>query len=94
MMKAAVVESPGKLSLRNIKIPEVDDYSALVRMEMAAICNATDRKIKNGSFPDNIIYPTTLGHEGIGTVIKVGKKVKLYKVGDRVINAQIIFTGI
>ncbi len=90
MMKAVVVESPGKLSLRNIKIPEVDDYSALVRMEIVAICNSTDRKIKNGSFPGDIVYPTTLGHEGIGTVIKIGKKVKSYKVGDRVINPQIV----
>jgi threonine dehydrogenase-like Zn-dependent dehydrogenase len=90
MMNAAVVESPGKLSLWNIKIPEVDDYSALVRMEVLAICNSTDSKIKNGSLPGNIVYPTTLGHEGIGTVVKIGKKVRAYKVGDRVINPQII----
>ena len=46
MMKAVVVDSPGKFSLKSIEIPEVDDYSALVRMEIAAICNTTDRKIK------------------------------------------------
>jgi threonine dehydrogenase-like Zn-dependent dehydrogenase len=94
MMKAVVVESPGKLSLRSIEVPEVDDYSALVRMEIVAICNTTDRKIINGTLSESILYPTTLGHEGIGTVIKIGKKVKSYKVGDRVLNPQIVYSPI
>ena len=94
MMKAVVVESPGKLSLRSIEDPAVDDYSALVRMEIVAICNATDRKIINGTLPGGITFPTTLGHEGIGTVVKIGKKVKSYKVGDRVLNPQIVYSPI
>jgi threonine dehydrogenase-like Zn-dependent dehydrogenase len=94
MMKAVVVETPGTLSLRSIEIPEVDDYSALVRMEIVAICNTTDRKIINGTLSESISYPTTLGHEGIGTVIKVGKRVKSYKVGDRVLNPQIVYSPI
>jgi L-iditol 2-dehydrogenase len=94
MMKAVVVESPGKLSLKNIAIPEIDDYSALVRMEIVAICNATDRKIISGTLPGGVSFPTTLGHEGIGTVVKVGEKVKSYKVGDRVLNAQIVYSPI
>lgn len=89
-----MVESPGKLSLKYIEIPEIDDYSALVRMEIAAICNTTDRKIINGTLPGGVAYPTTLGHEGVGTVVKVGKKVKFCKVGDRVLNAQIVYSPV
>jgi threonine dehydrogenase-like Zn-dependent dehydrogenase len=93
-MKAVVVESPGKLSLHDIDIPEVSDYSALVCMEIAAICNTTDRKIINGSLSEDISFPTTLGHEAVGTVVETGKKVTAYKVGDRVLNAQIVYSPI
>ncbi len=93
-MKAVVIESPRRLTLKNIKIPEIDDYSALIRMEVVTICNSTDIKLKNGLFPGFDSYPTILGHEGVGTVVKIGSKVKSYKVGDRVINPMCMRYGI
>jgi NADPH:quinone reductase-like Zn-dependent oxidoreductase len=87
-MKAVVVERPGEIAIRQIPIPEPTEYQALVRNEVVAICNSTDTKLRDGHFPEFDTYPCRLGHEGIGTVVKVGKKVKSFKVGDRVINAS------
>ncbi len=93
-MRAAIVESPGKLALRDIACPRPGPYEALVRMEIAAICNSTDIKILEGHLPFVQQYPTTLGHEGLGTVVEVGEKVISYRVGERVINPCTLRTGV
>lgn len=93
-MKAVVMETPGRLTVRDIPAPQRGPYDALVRMEIAAICNSTDSKIAAGHFPAFDTYPTTLGHEGVGTVVEVGQKVISYQVGDRVLNACTLQTGV
>jgi 2-desacetyl-2-hydroxyethyl bacteriochlorophyllide A dehydrogenase len=93
-VRAAVVEEPGKLAMWDIPAPRPGPYHALVRMEVAAICNSTDTKIKDGHFPGFDTYPTTLGHEGVGTVVEIGAKVRSYKVGDRVLNPCTMQTGV
>ena len=35
-------------------------------------------------------YPALLGHEGAGTVVNVGSKVRSYKIGDRVVGALLL----
>ncbi len=92
-MKAVVVERPGELAFRDLPVPKIGEYQALVRVELAAICNSTDTKIISGHLTGLTAYPTTLGHEGIGTVVEVGKKVRAFKVGDRVLNPRTPFTG-
>lgn len=86
-MKSIAVLSPGKVALVEVPVPEPGPYEALVRTEIAFICNATDRKVVAGHFPgigaDR--YPLLLGHESAGTVVAVGSKVRLFKIGDRVI---------
>ena len=93
-MRAVVVENPGKLAIRDIPTPRPGPYEALVRMEVAAICNSTDTKILEGHLAFVEQYPTTLGHEGLGTVVEVGEKVVSYRPGDRVINACTLQTGV
>lgn len=93
-MRAAIVESPGQLAVRDIPCPRPGPYEALVRTEIAAICNSTDTKILEGHLPFVQQYPTTLGHEGLGTVVEVGEKVISYRVGDRVINPCTLRTGV
>ena len=84
-MKAAVVERPGKIRIWDIKGPEIGDYEALVRMNACGLCNSTDTKIYHGHFPSVTEYPLVLGHEGVGEVVEVGKKVKSFKPGDVVL---------
>ncbi|MDY6914108.1 MAG: zinc-binding dehydrogenase [Planctomycetota bacterium] len=93
-MHGVVVEKPGQLVIRQIEPPKLTPYTAIVKMEMASICNGTDSKIKDGHFPGFDTYPTTLGHEGIGTVVEVGRKATAYKVGDRIWKATTMYTGI
>lgn len=54
---------------------------ALVQTEYCGVCH-TDLHVKNADFGD--VTGVTLGHEGIGRVIKVGEGVDSLKEGDRV----------
>jgi len=95
-MKAAVVESKGTLVVRDVPNPRLEEYTALVRIIACSICNGTDHKLMTGKFPGllDAIYPTILGHESVGTVIKCGKKVRNYQAGDVVLRPQAHVDGI
>ena len=92
MMKAYAAFSRDEIRQITLPIPEPDDYEVLVKNEGCVFCNTTDRMIIENLFatPD---YPVVFGHEDFGTVVKVGKKVKKYKLGDRVICANAIVNG-
>lgn len=83
-MKAAIVEKPGVLSVREIAMPEVGDYDALCEMLYGATCTGTDQHLIAGRFPWPVHYPTILGHESIGRVVTVGPRVRHLHVGDLV----------
>lgn len=87
LMKACAAVAPGKLQLVEVPVPEPDDYEVLVKNEGCVFCNTTDRLITDHLFATPA-YPTLLGHEDFGKVVKVGKKVTKYKLGDRVICAS------
>lgn len=88
-MKSVVVTTPGTIEIQNIEMPVINQYQALVKTEMVALCNATDRKLIEGHFPGEDNYPMALGHENVGIVVEVGAKVKNFKIGDRVIGGLI-----
>ena len=52
--------------------PTPGPYEALVKTEVACLCNATDGKLVAGHFPGVDTYPLTLGHESAGIVQAVG----------------------
>lgn len=84
-MKSVIVTTPGIVEIQDIAMPVITEYQALVKTEVVALCNATDRKLIEGHFPGENTYPMALGHENAGIVIETGAKVKNFKVGDRVI---------
>lgn len=88
-MKCVIVPEPGKLEIREVDIPKISPYQALVKTEVVALCNATDSKLIAGHFPGIESYPLALGHETAGIVVAVGEKVKNFKVGDRAIGGLI-----
>jgi D-arabinose 1-dehydrogenase-like Zn-dependent alcohol dehydrogenase len=81
-MKVAVVVKPKKIEIREVNLPEPNDYQVLCKMIYGATCTATDIHIINDEFIHPIEHPTILGHESIGQAIAIGKKVKNFKVGD------------
>ena len=83
-MKAAIVEKPGTLTVRQVKDPVPGDYDALCELLYGATCTGTDSHIIKGEFPFPIDFPAILGHESVGRVVKIGKKVRNYRVGDLV----------
>ena len=86
-MKAVAVIEPGKVDLIELERPVPGAYQALVKTEVACLCNATDGKLVSGHFPGMDKYPLVLGHEGAGIVQAVGPKVRNFKLGDRVIGS-------
>ena len=88
-MKAVVVTKPNLVEVVDLAPPGPGPYQALVRTEMAALCNATDGKLVSGHFPGVDKYPLVLGHESAGIIEAVGPKVRNFKVGDRAIGGLV-----
>ena len=83
-MKAAVIESPGIVTVKDIRAPEMGEYDALCEILYGATCSGTDLHLMHGRFPWPVDYPTVLGHESIGRIIKLGGKVRNLNLGDLV----------
>ncbi|HEY3320516.1 MAG TPA: zinc-binding dehydrogenase [Planctomycetota bacterium] len=88
-MRAVAVVEPGKVEIVELGKPKPGPYQAVVKTEVACLCNATDGKLVAGHFPGVDKYPLVLGHEGAGIVESVGKKVKNFKPGDRAIGGLV-----
>jgi len=88
-MRAVAVIEPGKVEVVDVGKPEPGPYQAVVRTEVALLCNATDGKLIAGHFPGVENYPLMLGHESAGIVEAVGEKVRNFKVGDRAIGGLV-----
>jgi threonine dehydrogenase-like Zn-dependent dehydrogenase len=87
-MKGIFAVSKNTLGILDLDEPQLGDYDALVEVEACGICNSTDWKIIEGRFKRGQ-FPILLGHESTGAVIKVGGKVRTYKVGDRVLRPRL-----
>lgn len=84
MMKAAVVRQLGKpLTIEDVPVPEPRPDQILVRIEATGVCH-TDLHAVKGDWPVRPTPPFIPGHEGVGTVVGVGREVKRVKEGDRV----------
>ncbi|MBU0607319.1 MAG: alcohol dehydrogenase catalytic domain-containing protein, partial [Armatimonadetes bacterium] len=86
-MLAAVVEQPGRLVVREVPMPTIDETECLVKILACGLCNSTDRKLLDGHFrykgPD--AYPGILGHESVGRIVECGVAVESFKEGDLVL---------
>lgn len=92
-MKAVIVTKPGTVDIGDVPKPEPGPYQALVKTEVACLCNATDGKLIAGHFPGVDDYPLVLGHESAGIVAAVGKKVRNFAAGDRAIGGLVFDFG-
>ena len=85
-MKAAIVESAGKLVVRELPEPKYGDYEARCELLFGSVCAGTDTHLVNGHPPFCywVKYPLILGHESVGRIVAVGAKVRNLKPGDMV----------
>lgn len=92
-MKAAVVEKPGKLVVKDVPTPEPEENQVLLKVRTGSICNATDVRIFEGKASGDLDhYPQILGHEVNGEVVALGPNVRGIEVGDRIVTC-IMYQG-
>lgn len=82
-MKAVIMDSPGKMRIAEMTTPIPTENETLVKIAAAGVC-AGDLYIYVGKNP-YAIYPCVAGHEMAGEIVEVGKAVKLFHIGQRVV---------
>ncbi|MDD5706573.1 MAG: alcohol dehydrogenase catalytic domain-containing protein [Kiritimatiellae bacterium] len=79
-----MIERFGSIEVREVPEPLPGDYEALCELLYGATCTGTDLHMLDGKFPYAGPLPTVPGHESVGRVVKVGSKVRNFRVGDLV----------
>ncbi len=80
MMTAVVYRGPGDLRLETVPVPRIRADELLVRVGVCGICPTDIKKIQYGTVPP----PRIFGHETAGTIVRVGARVRGFRVGGRV----------
>jgi 2-desacetyl-2-hydroxyethyl bacteriochlorophyllide A dehydrogenase len=91
-MKAAVIREYGKITLEDVKKPDLLDNNVMVRVKYASICGS-DQHIFKGEFHPRTKLPLIPGHEFAGVVEEVGREVRNISPGDKVTVDPIIWCG-
>lgn len=84
-MKAAIYLGKESIEIREVDIPNVGDNDVLIKNIYSSICGTDVAVYKYGENTGHkIALGEEFGHETVSRVVEVGKKVKDFKVGDRV----------
>jgi threonine dehydrogenase-like Zn-dependent dehydrogenase len=84
---AAVRVAPGTTEMREFDRPNIDDESALLRIEVAGICGTDVKLYSKPPTTPATQGPVIMGHENVGVIVEAGEKFKKrqgLKEGDRV----------
>lgn len=91
-MKAVVFHGIGDIRLDDVAEPRIEQPTdAIVRITSSAICG-TDLHMIRGTMP-GMRPGTVLGHEGVGIIEEVGRGVRNFRPGDRVVIPSTIACG-
>lgn len=91
-MKAVVFRGVGDVALETVPEPKLHQSTdAIVRITSSAICG-TDLHFLRGTFP-GVKKGRILGHEAVGFVEEVGKSVRNFRRGDRVVIPSTVGCG-
>src|ERR1700735_2897002 len=88
-MRAGVYRGEGRVVVESVPIPSIGEGEVLFRVAACGICGTDIKKIHHGF----VKPPQILGHELAGTVVEVGRGVKKFKAGDRVVSFHHIPCG-
>jgi len=93
-LKSAILLKAKKIEIQNFKIPEtLRDDQVLVKIKYTGICGSQIMEYLGHRGKDNFL-PHAFGHEAVGKVIKIGKKVKKVSKNDEVILSWIKGKGL
>lgn len=81
-MRALYYSAPHHFEVKQVPIPKCSDDDVLLKVSCCGVCG-TDGHIHEGEFIAK--FPLIPGHEAIGRVVEVGKNVKDFQLGDRVV---------
>lgn len=90
--KVAMLTGTRKIEVKEFDIPTLEDNDILVKVEGCGVCGTDVHEWKGDPFG---IVPVTLGHEGTGEIIALGKNIKCdtagnpIKVGDKIVTSVI-----
>ena len=76
---------PQAVELRGMPVPEIDEDEVLLQVGGASVCGSDIHQYHNKQ-SWSVSVPVILGHEFCGTVARVGKSVREFKEGDRVVS--------
>jgi L-iditol 2-dehydrogenase len=79
-MRAAVYRGPNDLRVETVPVPRIGSGDLLVKVAACGVCPTDIKKIHYGTVPP----PRIFGHETAGTIVRVGARVRGFKVGERV----------
>src|SRR5438132_12758435 len=91
--RAVVQTAPRRLELRELPLPDIDDESALLRVEACGICGS-DAEQYTGVLP--VRFPLIPGHEPLGIIERIGDRAARrwgVDAGDRVAVESLIPCG-
>ena len=88
-MRAVMLEEVGRLAVREVPVPQLQDGTVLLRVVRASVCNGSDSAVFSGRRDAGVAYPWmtfpfSIGHECAGEVVAVGAGVTGVEVGERV----------
>ena len=80
-MRAVQLESNKILKLTELNIPEIKSDECLINIKVCGVCSSDIyRAFDKGAY----FYPLIMGHEISGQIVKIGEKVKDFKIGNKV----------
>jgi len=89
-MQSVLLKGPGEVIFQDIPVPEISDDEVLVEVKYCGICGSDIHSIPECNLYQAGAY---LGHEFSGIVAEIGKNVKKWKKGDRVVANPLYICG-
>ena len=90
--KVATLTAPKRIEVKEYPVPALNDDDILVKVEGCGVCGTDVHEWKGDPFG---IIPVTLGHEGTGEIVYLGKYIKKdtagnpIHVGDKIVTSVI-----
>jgi len=79
-MQAVVYRGVNDLRLETVPVPRIGPDELLIRVAVCGVCPTDIKKIQYGTVPP----PRIFGHETAGTIVRIGARIRRFKVGERV----------